>query len=104
MIIIELMKTLFNKILIIVLFVTISGCVYVDVKTPLDKDVRDTNLGDKVGVSKARSILWLVAWGDAGTAKAAQNGNIKVISHLDAKYFSILFGLYSSRETIAYGE
>ena len=83
---------------------TLSGCVYVDVKTPLDKDVYNTKLGSKVGVSKTHSVLWLVAWGDAGTAKAAENGDITVITHLDVRYYSILFGLYAKRETIAYGD
>lgn len=95
------MKKIF---LLTTLLFFLNSCIYVNIKTPLDKDIRQTELGDKVGTSKAQSILWLVAWGDAGTKKAAENGNIKVISHLDAKYYSILFGLYSYRETIAYGQ
>ena len=81
-----------------------SACVFVDVKTPLDKNVRDTTIGPKMGVSTTHSVAWLFAWGDAGTAAAAKNGGISKISHLDARYYSILFGLYAKRETIAYGE
>ncbi len=87
----------------LVLSLFINSCLYLDVKTPLDKDVRNTQLGEKVGRSKSHSVMWLVAWGDAGTAAAAKNGKIKTVSHLDVHYYSILFGLYSSRETIAYG-
>jgi len=71
---------------------------------PLDTDVKETVLGSKIGKSQSQSILWLVAWGDAGTAAAAKNGNIKKITHLDLEYYSVLFGLYSQRQTIAYGD
>lgn len=91
-------------VLLLLLAVSISGCVYMDVKTPLDKNVNNTVLGSKVGVSKSHSVLWLVAWGDAGTAAAAKDGEITNITHLDARYYTILFGIYSSRETIAYGD
>ncbi len=82
----------------------LTSCVYVDVKTPLDRDVTNTQLGSKVGTSKSQSIMWLFAWGDAGTAAAAKDGGITTITHLDARYYTILFGLYSKRETIAYGD
>ena len=81
-----------------------SACVYLDVKTPLDTDVHDTTLGSKTGISKTQSVLWLFAWGDAGTAAAAKNGGITTVTHLDSRYFSVLFGAYTFRETIAYGD
>ena len=81
----------------------LNGCLYLDVKSPLDKDVNNTVIGDKVGVSKSHSVLWLVAWGDAGTATAAKNGDIETVTHLDVRYYSVFFGAYASRETIAYG-
>lgn len=74
-----------------------------DIKTPLDKDINRTILGPKVGTSKAHSILWLFAWGDAGVAAAAKDGDIDEISHIDARYELYLFGAYATRETIAYG-
>jgi hypothetical protein len=89
------------------LFATIlflSGCAYVNIKAPLDKDVNRTELGSKVGISSSKSVLWLFAWGDAGTEAAARNGGITTITHLDAAYRAYLFGLYSERETIAYGD
>ena len=58
----------------------LSGCAYVHTKTPFDMDVANTDLGNKVGTAEAYSILWPVAWGDAGYAAAAGNGDIKVLS------------------------
>ena len=82
----------------------LSSCAYVDVKVPLDTDVKDTVLGSKIGTSSSQSVLWLFAWGDAGTAAAAKEGDITTITHLDSRFYSILFGIYSKRETIAYGD
>lgn len=81
-----------------------SSCVYIDIKTPLDTDVNRTRLGEKVGSAKTRSVLWLVAWGDGSTAAAAKGGDIHTVTHLDVRYYSLLFGLYAERETIAYGD
>lgn len=81
-----------------------SACVYSKVKLPLDTDLQETTLGDKVGEASLRSVLFLFAWGDASTHAAAKNGDITTIKHLDAEYSSYLFGLYSKRTTIAYGD
>jgi hypothetical protein len=80
------------------------GCLYVDVKVPLDTDLDRTELGDRVGKSKMQSVLWLFAWGDAGTQAAAQDCGLTVIRHADQEIFSVLFGLYSSRTTVVYGD
>ena len=45
----------------------------------------------------------MVAWGDAGTKAAAENGGITTILHADRKDFSILGGLYYEYTTIVYG-
>ena len=81
-----------------------SGCPYVNVKTPFDTDLDKTVLGKKVGKSSCHSILWLVAWGDCGTAAAAKNGEITVINHMDEQVINVLFGLYSRSTTIVYGD
>ena len=44
-----------------------SGCVYMKVQRPHDKNYDKTELGTKVGKSSLQSICWFVAWGDAGT-------------------------------------
>ncbi len=80
-----------------------SGCVFTNVKVPLDTNLEETQLGSKTGESSSQGLLWLVAWGDSGTQAAAQNGGITTLLHADQKIFSILFGLYSKQTTIVYG-
>lgn len=82
----------------------LPGCVYTDIKTPLDKDLDRTVLGSKVGESHFESVAWLVAWGDAGTEAAAKQGGITTINHADREIFSILGGLYYRQKTIVYGD
>jgi len=80
------------------------ACVYTNVVTPLDTDVNNTVLGDKVGRADAYSLLWLVAWGDRGTHAAAQQGGITTVQHMDLQTFAVLFGLWTHQTTIVYGE
>jgi hypothetical protein len=81
-----------------------SGCLYTNVKYPLDEDLLNTDLGSKVGKASNHIVLWLFAWGDAGTEAAAKDGNIKIVKHLDAERYVLLFGLYSKVTTVAYGD
>ncbi len=92
-------------VLIVMLIVSIafSSC-YLHIVTPLDTDVNRTSLGKKTGKASIHSILWLVAWGDAGVAAAAQNGNISVINHIDRERFAVLWGAYYKETTLVYGE
>ncbi|MBK6939536.1 MAG: TRL-like family protein [Planctomycetes bacterium] len=83
---------------------SLPGCLYSNVRAPLDTDVMETQLGDKEGRSTVKSVLWLFAWGDGGTAAAAKDGGLKTIRHLDSENFLILFGLYAERTVIAYGD
>lgn len=82
----------------------LSGCVYSNIRVPLDEDLWKTELGTKTGVASNYSILWLVAWGDAGVKRAAENGGITTINHMDMGVESYLFGTYIRRDTIVYGE
>jgi hypothetical protein len=88
----------------LVLPLLLTSCLYTNVRVPLDRDLDASRLGDKVGTSEFQSVLWLVAWGDAGTQAAARNGGITVIHHADQHVLSILLGLYSKQTTILYGE
>lgn len=88
--------------LAVVLFA--SGCLYSDIKVPLDRDVSTTVLGPKIGYASNHSVLWLFAWGDGSTEAAARNGDLKVINHLDEEIFVIFFGAYTRSTTVAYGE
>lgn len=81
-----------------------TGCAYVDIKAPFDIDLNQTDLGTKKGVSEAYCILWLFAWGDAGYAKAAENGNIRVMKHADQEIHQIFFGCYTHWKVIVYGD
>jgi hypothetical protein len=93
-----------NIVLLAFLCVTLSSCLYSNVRFPLDEDLWETKLGSKVGVASSHSVAWLVAWGDAGTKAAAENGGITKIQHADTGIKSILFGLYMRRDTIVYGD
>jgi len=98
------MKKSLLLVLIIAPLIAAQGCFYASVTSPLDTDVDRTVLGSKVGRASVKSILYLVAWGDAGVAAAAKNGELHQVNHLDVEYKSILFGLYTQSTTIAYGE
>jgi hypothetical protein len=87
-----------------VLLFSVSGCMYSNIRFPLDEDLWKTELGSKVGVASNYSVAWLVAWGDAGVDAAAKNGDIKVVNHMDMGIESYLFGLYVRRDTIVYGD
>ena len=60
--------------------------------------------GSKEGRASNLSILWLFAWGDAGTKAAADNGDISVIKHADQEFMAVLFGLYFRVTTVVYGD
>ena len=97
------MKTLtISALLLSVLLMT--GCAYTRVQVPLDRDFAGTTLGTKEGRANTKSVLWLVAWGNAGTRAAAENGGITVIHHADVEFYSLLLGLYSRQTTIVYGD
>ncbi len=81
-----------------------SGCLYSDITLPLDTNLQETELGSKVGRSSFKSVLWLFAWGDAGTQAAARDGDIRVLRHADTQTFLVLFGLYYTQQTIVYGD
>jgi TRL-like protein family len=80
------------------------GCAYMHVQRPLGTNFDNTQLGTKEGRSNAYSLLWLVAWGDAGTKTAAKQGDIKVIRYADTEVKSVLLGLYSRVTTVVYGD
>ncbi len=98
------MKKRISLFALIAILLVFSGCAYMNVKTPFDTNLDKTVLGEKTGESNCSSILWLVSWGDAGTAAAAKNGSITTINHMDQKALCVLFGLYYRHTTIVYGD
>jgi len=89
---------------LMILMLVTSGCVYMKVQRPHDKNYERTELGEKIGKSELKSLLWLFAWGDAGTKAAADNGGITVIKHADVEYYVLLLGLYTRITTVVYGD
>src|SRR3990172_1181459 len=77
------MKLLKPVVVALAAAVLLTGCLYMDVKTPYDTDLNKTVLGQKTGKAHSQSVLWLFAWGDAGTAAAAKAGNITTVNHMD---------------------
>ena len=90
--------------LLLLLLLVQPGCFYGNFKVPLDVDVMDTKIGEKQGEASAHAVLWLVSWGDCGVHAAAEAGDLEVIHHLDSEFFVFLFGAYTRRTTIAYGD
>ena len=90
--------------LVMIIAMAVSSCAYVDVKSPFDTNLDKTELGSKVGVAQAYSVLWLFTWGDTSYATAAKNGNITVIRHADQQIQQVLFGLYTRWRIIVYGD
>ncbi len=58
----------------------------------------------KSGEACTKGVLWIAAWGDAGTDTAMKAGSISKIATVQYSNYSILSGLYSQYCTITYGE
>jgi hypothetical protein len=82
----------------------LPGCIFAHFETPLDTDLDATKLGTKEGRASLHSIFWLVAWGDAGTRAAAENGGITTLRHADLEVLNVLLGIYVRETTIVYGD
>lgn len=62
------------------------------------------NVGSKCGTATETRILGFFPFvGDHGINKAAKNGGIKKISHVDVEDFNLLF-IYTKTTTKVYGE
>jgi hypothetical protein len=97
------MKKTVPLFLLMITGLLVCGCVYTDISVPMSRDFRNTRVVTKKGEATCRSVLWLVAWGDAGLQKAAADGQLVSLEYADAAYLNILFGLYMSKTTVVYG-
>jgi hypothetical protein len=79
----------------------VNGGLYGNVKAPLA--VTSNNLGSKVGVGTASSILGILSSGDASIQAAAKSAGITKISHVDYESTNIL-SLYATFKVYVYGE
>ena len=84
--------------------VSLAGSLYTHITVPYGTELIKTELGHKKGKASTYSVLWLFAWGDAGAAAAAKNGEITTLTHMDRKLFAVLFGIYTRQTTIVYGD
>jgi hypothetical protein len=98
------MKKIVLLVVVMLSLFVLSGCLYTNVLTPFDTDLNKTVLGQKQGRASMESVLWLVAWGDAGTAAAAKQGGITTVNHMDREILNVLFGFYTKTTTIVYGD
>jgi len=85
----------------VTLFTSCLGAAYVDATGPVAATANP--VGKKVGTSSSTNVLGIVYTGDGGINKAAKDGGIKKISHVDQEQTSIL-GLFTTYKTIVYGE
>lgn len=70
----------------------VTGYVYQETQSPVS--VTSNPLGSKKGEATATSVLGWFAFGDASVQKAAKDGGITKISHIDQKSTSVL-GLFA---------
>jgi hypothetical protein len=89
---------------LVLVAISATGCVYTHITMPLSTELNKTDLGHKQGVASMYSVLWLFAWGDAGAAAAARNGGVNVLTYMDREFESVMFGIYTRTTTIVYGD
>lgn len=98
------MKRRITLVVLLSVLLLFSGCAFVNIKTPFDTDLDNTEFGSKRGTAQAYSLLWLVSWGDASYAAAAKNGGIKVMKHADQEMQQVLLGIYTRWRVVVYGD
>jgi hypothetical protein len=104
------MKRVSLLVLVLFLAVMLNGCatpfpygiVYTEIKSPVAAGDGGVSYS-KVGVSKATSILGLVATGDASIKAAAAEGGITKIKYVDYEAKNIL-GFIGNYTTTVYGD
>ncbi len=79
----------------------LSGVIYTNVHAPIAA-TSNAN-ATKTGTAKAKSILGIVATGDASINTAARNGGITKIHHVDEHSYNVL-GILARYEVTVYGE
>jgi hypothetical protein len=98
------MKPVLTIMVLAIVAISLAGCLYSHITVPYGTELNRTELGHKKGTASTYSVLWLVAWGDAGAAAAAKNGEITTLTHMDRELYSVLFGIYTRQITIVYGD
>jgi len=81
-----------------------KGLFFANYRAPLSVQAGKTDFGTKIGKSAVKTYFWFVTLGDMSVKKAAKNGNITVIKHVDYEYTNIAIFLYQETTTIVYGD
>lgn len=79
----------------------VSGLLYANVKAPLTATA-STEKPTRVGRASTRSILGIIASGDATIQTAARNGGITEIHHVDYEAQNF-FGVLAEYTVVVYG-
>jgi len=79
----------------------LGGVIFTDLQMP--EAATANPAGNREGQSCAKSVLGLVAWGDASIENARRNGGITMISSVDTSYKSYLGLGYAVRCTVVRG-
>ena len=98
------MKPVLTIIVLAFFVVSLAGCLYTHITVPYGTELNMTELGHKKGTASTYSVLWLFAWGDAGAAAAAKNGDVTTLTFMDRELHAVLFGIYTRQTTIVYGD
>ena len=77
------------------------GMIFTD--AAVNQGVTQNKLGAKTGKACAKSILGLIAWGDASASAAAKAGGVTSITAVDDNFYSIL-GIYQELCTHVSGD
>jgi hypothetical protein len=80
-----------------------TGLIYTDMDAPLSLGGGGRDVGSKRGESSVTAILGLFSTGDGSVKKAAANGRITQIKHVDYNFRNII-GIYQEYTTVVYGD
>jgi len=78
------------------------GAVYTGVQLPVSNGTGSVSYS-KTGTATCKSVLCLVAWGDASIKAAADDGKLTKVNSVDYSADS-LFGIYGKYTTTVYGD
>jgi TRL (tRNA-associated locus)-like protein len=100
-------KFLLAILLVIIISSTVqAGLLWTNVKTPVS--ATGSQKGVRVGVSQAKTFLWLFTVGDASIDSAARAASITKISHVDVRDKALLgipgYCFWGTKITEVYGQ
>jgi hypothetical protein len=88
-----------------------TGLLYTKVTQPYMRDFHQTPVGSKRCILTDQQIKDVVTgsgmsvqWSEAAIRQAAREQGITTINHSDQELFSVLFGVYSRKQLIVYGD